>query len=211
MIQFIYAEELGNHPKLSHSMFLDRARQFKTRLGWDVRVDENGEERDQYDLINPLYVIVSDGEGRHEASMRLLPSTGRTMIAEHFHCLSKGSPPSCPTIWECTRFCVSPEAARNSAAKLMAAGGAAMKALEIKKLVGVFDKKMLGVYRLIGSMPEVESWANYHGSRIGLGSWRFSDQNYETLLQRSGLSMSEMDTFTSKSRLSASELDLLVA
>ena len=38
-------------------MFRDRASQFKTRLKWQVDVDENGFERDEYDALNPLYVM----------------------------------------------------------------------------------------------------------------------------------------------------------
>ena len=54
MIRYLYADQLNTHPKLRDSMFRDRADQFKTRLGWEVSVDEDGFERDQYDDLNPL-------------------------------------------------------------------------------------------------------------------------------------------------------------
>ena len=38
-------------------MFRDRAEQFSQRLGWAVSVNASGHERDQYDELNPLYVI----------------------------------------------------------------------------------------------------------------------------------------------------------
>ena len=60
-------------------MFRDRATQFKTRLKWDVTVDAQGFEKDEYDALDPLYVIWENQAGRHAGSMRLLPSTGRTM------------------------------------------------------------------------------------------------------------------------------------
>ena len=47
MIRYLYADELKNHPKLAEGRFRDRADQFKTRLGWDVQVNDKGEERDQ--------------------------------------------------------------------------------------------------------------------------------------------------------------------
>ena len=47
-------------------MFRDRASQFKTRLKWQVDVDENGFERDEYDALNPLYLILENNLGRHE-------------------------------------------------------------------------------------------------------------------------------------------------
>lgn len=49
-------------------MFRDRAAQFKTRLKWQVDVDENGFERDEYDALNPIYVVLENNLGRHEGS-----------------------------------------------------------------------------------------------------------------------------------------------
>ena len=76
MIRYLYADELHNFPKLSQTMFEDRADQFKTRLDWDVLVDERGRERDEYDDLNPLYVIWEQPDGSHGGSMRFLPTTG---------------------------------------------------------------------------------------------------------------------------------------
>ena len=45
MLRYVYASDLGDHPKLANTMFCDRADQFKTRLGWDVTVDAKGHER----------------------------------------------------------------------------------------------------------------------------------------------------------------------
>ena len=53
-------------------------------------MDENGWEQDEYDALNPLYIIWEDADGRHGGSMRVLPTTGRTMAAEHFLDLTGG-------------------------------------------------------------------------------------------------------------------------
>ena len=90
MIRFIYGDELERFPYLKHTMFLDRVEQFKTRLDWDVTVDEAGEEIDEYDALNPLYVIWEGADGRHCGSMRGLPTVGRTMTSEHFRHLTDG-------------------------------------------------------------------------------------------------------------------------
>ena len=84
MLRYVYADQLHLFPKLADSMFRDRAEQFKTRLKWDVSVDARGHEKDQYDALNPLYVIWEMPDGTHGGSMRFLPSTGRTMVNEHF-------------------------------------------------------------------------------------------------------------------------------
>ena len=44
----------------------------------------NLREIDQYDLLNPLYLILKDENGKHLGSCRALPTTGPTMIADHF-------------------------------------------------------------------------------------------------------------------------------
>mgnify|MGYP000321007289 CR=1 FL=1 len=52
MIRYLYADQLPDEPDLARSMFQDRAAQFAMRLGWDVRITSEGEERDQYDALN---------------------------------------------------------------------------------------------------------------------------------------------------------------
>ena len=46
-------------------MFRDRASQFKTLFKWQVDVDENGFERDEYVALNPLYLILENNLVRH--------------------------------------------------------------------------------------------------------------------------------------------------
>ena len=84
MIRFIYAEQLSRSPVLSETMFRDRAIQFKHRLKWEIQVDQNGWELDEYDALNPLYIIWEDANGRHGGSLRIMPTVGRTMTNEHF-------------------------------------------------------------------------------------------------------------------------------
>ena len=103
-------------------MFKDRAAQFKDRLDWDVTVDENGWEVDEYDRLNPLYIIWENAEGRHGGSVRIMPTVGRTMTNEHFLDLTGGVRIRSPLIWECTRFCLAPDAPAGVAAALLAAG-----------------------------------------------------------------------------------------
>ena len=84
MLTYLWAKQLAKRPLLRDSMFRDRADQFKTRLNWQVEVDQNGFERDEYDALNPLYVIWESPQGLHQGSLRLLPTTGCTMIEDHF-------------------------------------------------------------------------------------------------------------------------------
>ena len=74
MLRYIYGNDLHQFPLLRDTMFRDRADQFKTRLGWAVNVNAAGEERDEYDAMNPLYVIWQNPDGTHGGSMRFLPT-----------------------------------------------------------------------------------------------------------------------------------------
>lgn len=175
MLRYIYADELHNHPKLATGMFQDRAHQFKTRMGWDVSVDENGEERDEYDAMNPLYVIWEQPDGTHGGSMRFLPTTGRVMVNDVFSDLID-APVVSPLIWECTRFCLGPNAGSNVAAGLMLGGGELMTGFGIRHFVGVFDARMERIYRAIGSAPEVLGTSGPGRDRISVGLWDFSPE-----------------------------------
>ncbi|WP_437436796.1 acyl-homoserine-lactone synthase [Ruegeria arenilitoris] len=85
MLRYVYADELHKYPKLAEGMFRDRADQFKTRLGWDVHVNDKGEERDQYDDLNPIYVIWEEPDGSHgQSAYRRCYSAQRGEMIEGF-------------------------------------------------------------------------------------------------------------------------------
>ncbi|MEX0369613.1 MAG: acyl-homoserine-lactone synthase [Tateyamaria sp.] len=186
MLRYIYASDLGDHPKLARTMFRDRADQFKTRLGWDVHVDKDGYERDEYDDLNPLYVIWEEPDGSHGGSMRFLPTTGRTMVNDHFGDLISG-PITSPVIWECTRFCLTRGAGSHVAAALMLGGGEIMQNFGIEHFVGVFDARMVRIYRMIGSSPEVLGSAGTGRDQISVGLWHFDDAAAASVADRAGV------------------------
>ncbi len=155
MLRYLFADEMHKFPKLADGMFRDRADQFKTRLGWDVYVNENGEERDQYDDLNPLYVIWEEEDGSHGGSMRVLPTTGRVMVNEVFGHLTGGELINSPVIWEVTRFCLSRTASPHTAGAIMLSGGEIMEGFGLTHIAGVFDARMIRIYRLIWSSPNV--------------------------------------------------------
>jgi acyl homoserine lactone synthase len=188
MLRYLHATELPDHPQLADTMFRDRAAQFRDRLGWNVTVDSNGWEQDEYDRLNPLYVIWESEAGRHGGSMRFLPTTGRTMVSDHFLDLTDGIAIRSPFIWECTRFCLSPEADGRIAGALMAGGGELMRAFDVTHFVGVFDQRMKRIYRLIGAAPEVLGEAGAGRDRIAVGLWEYDAADRLRVLARAGLS-----------------------
>lgn len=188
MLRYIYANDLHKFPKLAASMFRDRADQFKTRLGWEVDVDDSGFERDQYDALNPLYVIWENADGSHGGSMRFLPTVGRTMVNEHFGHLMSG-PIKSPTIWECTRFCLARGAESRVAAALMLGGGEIMQQFDVNHFVGVFDARMVRIYRMIGSSPEVLGSAGEGREQISVGLWHFAPDAQAKVAARARISL----------------------
>lgn len=188
MLRYIYARDLETYADLAHSMFLDRADQFKARLGWDVQIDEAGEERDQYDALNPLYVIWEMPDGSHGGSMRFLPTTGPVMVNEVFDNLTRGNPISSPLIWECTRFCLSREAGGNVAGALTLAGLEIMRNLQVAHFAGVFDRRMVRIYRSLGFSPEIIRSAGTGRDKISLGLWEYNAEAYHRVALRAGIS-----------------------
>jgi len=186
MIKICHADALGAFPVLAHSMFRDRAAQFHDRLGWAVSVDAKGEERDQYEGECPLYVIATDPDGSHAGSLRFLPTVGRTMVNDHFRHLA-GAPISDPNIWECTRFCLAPGALPKTAAQLMLASAELGIASGLTHSVGVFDARMILVYRRLGWLPEVLGTHGDGIDQISVGLWAFTADVLPRLRAKAGI------------------------
>ena len=192
MIRFLYADSLTTHSRLAASMFQDRAKQFSERLGWEVSVNAAGEERDQYDALNPLYVIWQRPDGLHGGSMRFLPTTARCMTHEHFLHLSDGAPVQSPFVWECTRFCLSQNGGPQTAARLMLAGAALMEGQSLTHFLGVFDAPMERIYRQIGASPEILGSVGQGRSKTSLGLWSYTPAAKARLVKKAKLSEAVM-------------------
>ncbi|MEO0973556.1 MAG: acyl-homoserine-lactone synthase, partial [Pseudomonadota bacterium] len=165
-------EDFASNPKLVDTMFVDRARQFKERLQWDVSVDERGWEVDQYDAAGPLYVMAEGPDGQHLGSGRFMSCRTPTMTEEFFDHLL---PPEWHALrhrtFETTRFCISTnvdlKTARNSARLVMAGGISCCVASGVNDIVGVFDRSLARVYRKIGWAPRVIG----ESRDLALGHW----------------------------------------
>lgn len=199
MLRYIHANDLHMFPVLRDSMFRDRADQFHCRLGWDMQVDAKGWEQDDYDALNPLYVIWEGAGGRHAGSMRFLPTTGRTMVNDHFLHLTEGVTIRSPFIWECTRFCLAPQADSRVAAGLMLAGGELMRAFHLSHFVGVYDARMVRIYRMIGAVPDVLGSQGVGRDQISVGLWTYSHADRARVLLRAGISSAASEAWFDRS------------
>lgn len=186
MLHYIWSHELSALPPLADAMFRDRALAFRDRLGWPVSVDAKGWEQDEYDRCGPLYVIVAGNDGAHLGSMRFLPTLGPTMVNDHFRHLA-GRTIRHSRIWECTRFCLAAGAPATTSARLLFGALEFGLLLGLTHAVGVFDARMIRVYRALGWPPEILGQAGRGRGAVSAGLWHFDPALRPGLARRAGL------------------------
>ena len=199
MLHYLYADQLHLFPTLRDTMFRDRAEQFHRRLGWDaVTVDEDGFERDEYDDLNPLYVIWEREDGTHGGSMRLLPTTGRTMLAEHFSDLTDVSAIRSPLVWEITRLCLAPGAEPQVVAALVLALDEMMERFGLTHMIAVFEASRLRIFRRLGTPPEVLGRSGEGRAMVAVGLWErdaYGREVRDRVGERAGVAAIALDEF----------------
>ena len=188
MIVVVEPHNAEKHGHLLEQMFRMRARIFHDHLGWDVVV-KDGMERDKYDEQSPVYIIYTDENGhRVKGSLRLLPTTGPTLVADFFSdTLPDAASLMAPTIWECTRFCLDDgvwqkkkeEIVFASTVLLVALGDLALRA-GIESVIGNFDAAALHLWRRIGCEVEILGSTSRYGRPVYLGLHPIS----ETVISR---------------------------
>ena len=86
MLQLITPDRYGEFIDDLAEMHRLRYRIFKERLGWDVQVSGDMEV-DEFDACRPVYLLQRDDDGRVQGCVRLLPTTGPTMLRDTFPAL----------------------------------------------------------------------------------------------------------------------------
>lgn len=112
MLHIMTPSKANLYQNLVKQMYELRAKQFSDRRHWNVEVVDNM-EIDQFDRLNPLYIMVSDGKGTLLASLRVLRTTEPHMLSDVFPEVMGDRPPlRDPLIWESSRFCVDTKASK---------------------------------------------------------------------------------------------------
>jgi len=106
MIRIIENHLASGQRRPLETMFADRKVQFVDFFDWDVPVVNGRYEVDQFDGPQAVYIVAVDDEGRHEASMRMLPSTHPHLLGTLFPHLCPGGVPVGEATWESTRLCL---------------------------------------------------------------------------------------------------------
>ena len=191
MIITLSQDDRIEHPALFDQMFQSRAAVFHDRMGWDVVV-KDGHEVDRYDEeADPVYLLAVDEHQQVQGSLRLLATTGPTMLRSEFrHFFEDDVDVTAPTIWECTRFCVPPVLGRTEqdvgivSAELLIGLCELCLASGIEFVVGVYDTPMTRIYARIGWCPEVLARARPKIGNIAAGIWEATPAALSIMRQR---------------------------
>lgn len=193
MIVVVEEHNASEHRDLLDQMFRLRARVFRDKMKWPVIV-EDGMERDKYDDEGPVYVLHTDDAGKVlKGSLRLLPTTGPTLLSEVFSdTLPDAALLSAPSIWECTRFCLDAEALMKdwreemllaSCTLIEGLGTVALRS-GVTSVLGNFAPSMLRVYHRIGCAVEVVGCTRRHGHPVYLGLFPVSEKHLQQVRER---------------------------
>ncbi len=131
----IDANEHGELGSLVDEMHQLRARVFAGRLGSRVKI-EHGRARDEYDALDPTYILALTDRGDVAGCARLLPTTGPTMLSQTFPQLLPGSQlRGKSTMVESSRFCVDSRGERR--------GGRFLHEATLTMFTGIIEWSML--------------------------------------------------------------------
>ena len=88
------------------AMFAARKSVFVDLLKWQIPVLDGRFEVDQFDDEHARYIILSEPDGTHLASARLLPTLRPHILDSFYAILCDAPPPRGEDIFEITRFCL---------------------------------------------------------------------------------------------------------
>ncbi|WGS02988.1 acyl-homoserine-lactone synthase TraI (plasmid) [Bradyrhizobium sp. ISRA443] len=143
----IDAKEHGGLGSLLDEMHQLRARVFAGRLGWRVKI-EYGRERDEYDALDPTYILALTDRGEVAGCVRLLPTTGPTMLSQTFpQLLPGGRLRGKSTMAESSRFCVDTRGEGR--------GGRFLHEATLTLFAGMIEWSMLNGFNLVATATDV--------------------------------------------------------
>ncbi|MET4608174.1 N-acyl-L-homoserine lactone synthetase [Bradyrhizobium sp. JR4.1] len=155
MIQLITPEYYGEFVHELAEIHRLRYRVFKQRLDWSVETSGDM-EIDEVDVLRPVHLLNRSTAGHIQGCVRLLPSTGSTMLRDTFPILLEGQPaPRSRQVWESSRFALdlppdAPKASGGLAAatyELFAGMIEFGLSIELTEIVTVTDARMERILR----------------------------------------------------------------
>jgi len=131
-----------DHFSLLRQMHSLRAAVFGERLEWDVSITDAG-ERDEYDNVDPTYILAVTDSQKVVGCARLLPTLGPTMLEQTFpQLLASGSLDASAGVVESSRFCVDTTLAAGR-------GGGQLHLATLMMFAGIIEWSMANGYEEI--------------------------------------------------------------
>lgn len=203
MIEIVQAGQAGK-TSLLFDMHRLRARVFKDMLKWDVNVNDDGLEIDDFDLPDAVYILALSEDRRVIGSWRLLPTTGPTMIRDVWPQFLKSLPmPVASNIYEVSRFSVNslnPDSRANKAESQQAVGEmfVALTALCMKagidEIHTLYDDRIAKVIAKIDCAPYASSERlPIDGMMCQTGAFQTNQQMLDRLKAVTGVDASVID------------------
>lgn len=166
MIMLIGPEAYAHFREELTEMHRLRYRVFKERMAWTVTA-QGDQEIDSFDANSPVYLLYRRrDEMPIEGCVRLLPSTGPTMVRDVFGALTEGGVvATTPAVWESSRFAVDISGATDAPKR-----GLVSPAYEL--FAGMIEfglhRKLIAIVTVTDvRMERILRWANWPLRRIG--------------------------------------------
>ncbi|QKC99983.1 acyl-homoserine-lactone synthase [Mesorhizobium sp. NZP2298] len=196
MIELIAPGWYGAFAEELHEMHRLPYRVFKERVDWNVRTT-GGFEIDLFDSIKPHYLLLRDSGGRLGGGVRLLPSTGSTMLRHVFSRPLEGrTAPEEPSVWESSRFALDlpPSAPKGSGSIAVATYELLAGMVEfglsgqLSHIVTVTDLRMERILRRAGwPLARVGQPQTFGTTRAIAGFLDVSEESLATVRHNGGL------------------------
>jgi N-acyl-L-homoserine lactone synthetase len=108
MIDLVLPEARFGFAGALMEMHHDRKQVFVDRFGWRLPAKGSWLEVDQFDDDHAVYLLARSEEGRHQGSVRLLPSSRPHMLGSLFSHLCPAGVPGGDDCWEISRLVTNP-------------------------------------------------------------------------------------------------------
>ena len=108
MLDIITGANSGQFARQLDSIFEDRKRVFVDLFKWNLPVSNGRFEIDQFDDTTAVYLLITDQNGDHRGSLRLLRADRPHLLGSVFPDLCEHGVPVDSCTAEITRLCLSP-------------------------------------------------------------------------------------------------------
>lgn len=197
MFILVQAHQYDQYKSLMVQAFRLRRSVFHDQLGWAVKIDGDS-ERDEYDALRPAYLMwCNDRADRLYGTLRLMPTTGPTLLYDVFRDTFPNVSLMAPGIYEGTRMCVDEEMLAIDFPGLDAGKAFCMLLLAlcecalshgIHTLVSNYEPHLARVYRRAGlKVHEVGRADGYGRSPVCCGIFEVSETVRASMQQALGI------------------------